>query len=276
MSKLRICIFTVLAIMVAGGLMFTGCSSSKGVSSKAKDDLGVAGDWKLTSVLRSGSELAIPKDVTITFSADIPKAGSYDYDVYGFSGVNNYSGPVSIEGSVYSGGPFGITMMAGTPELENFERLYLETLTDADLFNIAANGNGMEIAKSSGETALLFEKMKFDGSHWILSAYYDGVGVRSIDQSQAVPELVFGNKMDISGFTGTNYIAGVYDANYAARTISFKDIGTTEIAAHSKVAAIPESTYIDLLKKASHYVRSGDTLQLIGKDGTSLLVFTAK
>ena len=237
---------------------------------------GLAGDWKLTSVLRSGAELAIPQDVTITFSANIPKIGSYDYDVYGFSGVNNYSGPVTIEGSAYSGGPFAITMMAGSPELETFERLYLETLTDADQFRIAADGHGMEIAKSSGETALLFQKMMLTGTHWMLTTYYDGTVVQSLDQSKAVPELAFGTKLDISGFSGSNFVVGSYDVDYATRAISFKEIGTIKEAAPVKEAAILEQVYLNLLGKASHYVLSGNTFQLIGKDGTTLLGFTAK
>lgn len=274
MTKLRTFIFCLIALVAVGGVMLTGCASSKGTA--AGDSIGVAGDWKLTSVLRSGKELAIPEDATITFSADVPKMGSYDYDVYGFSGVNNYSGPVTIDGSAYSGGPFAITMMAGSPEMENFERLYLETLTDADVFRIAADGHGMEIAKSSGETALLFEKLVFDGTHWTLTAYYDGTGVRSLDQSKAVPELSFGTKLDISGFSGSNFVVGSYDVDYATRAISFKEIGTIKEAAPVKEAAIMEQVYLNLLNKAANYVWSGSTFQLIGKDGTTLLVFTAK
>ena len=274
MSKLRNSIICLMALVAVGGVMLTGCASSKGAV--AQDDVGLAGDWKLTSVLHSGAELAIPQDVAITFSADVPKMGSYDYDVYGFSGVNNYSGPVTIEGSAYSAGPFAITMMAGSPELETFERLYLETLSDADQFRIATDGHGMEISKSSGETALLFQKMMLAGTHWLLTAYYDGTGVGSLDQSKAVPELVFGTKLDVSGFSGSNFVVGSYEVDYAARTIAFQEIGTIKEAAPVKEAAIMEQVYLNLLGKASHYVLSGNTFQLIGKDGTTLLVFTAK
>lgn len=274
MSKLRNSIIGLMALVGVGGVMLTGCASSKGAA--AKDDIGLAGDWKLTSVLRSGAELAIPQDVTITFSADVPKMGSYDYDVYGFSGVNNYSGPVTVDGTAYSGGPFAITMMAGTPELETFERLYLETLTDADVCDIAVDGQGMGIAKSSGETALLFQKMKLDGTHWLLTAYYDGTGVQTLDQGKAVPELAFGTKLDVSGFSGSNFVVGSYEVDYATRTIAFQEIGTIKEAAPAKEAAILEQVYLNLLGKSANYVLSGNTFQLIGKDGTTLLVFTAK
>ena len=275
MIRLRSSIFCFVAVVLAGGLMLTGCASSKGVATSS-DDYGIAGDWKLTSVLRDGAELAIPYGETITFSADVPKAGSYDYDVYGFSGVNNYSGPVSIDGNFYVGGPFGVTMMAGPADLENFERLYLETLTDADVFRIAADGHGMEIAKSSGETALLFNRLKLDATHWILTAYFDVNGVRSVDQTKAVPILSFGTRMDVNGFTGTNFLLGGYDVNYATRQITFEDIGVTEPHGHGGDVAVLEQVFLNLLHKASHYVWSGNTLSLIGKDGTTLLVFTEK
>ncbi len=271
MSRLRGCVFSLMAI-AAAGMLLAGCASSQA----AQDEVGLAGDWKLTSILSSGLEQEIPQEVTITLSADLPEGGSYDYDVYGFSGVNNYSGPVTIDGPVYVGGPFAITQMAGPPALEDFERLYLETLTDADRFSIAPDRHGMAIAKTSGETALLFERLKFDGTHWLLTGYFNGTGVRSVDQSKAVPELVFGTKLDITGFSGTNYVVGVYDVNYESREISFAQVGITEGPAPTKGAAIPEKDYLDLLGKASHYVWSGDTLQLIGKDGNTLLVFVTK
>lgn len=271
MSRLRGCVFSLMAIAVAG-MLLAGCASSQA----AQDEVGLAGDWKLTSILSSGSEQAIPQDVTITLSADLPDGGSHDYDVYGFSGVNNYSGPVVIDEPVYEGGPFAITQMAGPPALEDFERLYLETLTDADRFSIAPDRHGMAIAKTSGETALLFERLKFDGTHWLLTGYFNGTGVRSVDQSKAVPELAFGTKLDISGFSGTNYVVGAYDVNYESREISFAQVGITEGPASTREAAIPEQEYLDLLGKATHYVWSGDTLQLIGKDGNTLLVFDTK
>ena len=273
MSKLRGCIFFVLVLLV-GGMLLTGCASSK--DTVAKEDVGIVGDWKLSSVLRNGAELVIPQDVTVTFSATIPEVGSYTYDVTGVAGVNNYGGPVTIEGDMYSGGPFWLTQMAGPTPLEDFERLYLETLTDADVFGIAADGHGMEIAKSSGETALLFNKFKFDGSHWKLIAYFDGPGVRSVDQSKNVPELSFGTKMDISGFSGSNFIVGDYTVDYALRAISFQDIGTTRMAAPAGEAAVLEQVYTDLLHKTANFVWSGSELRLIGKDGTTLLVFTSK
>ncbi|MBO7175184.1 MAG: META domain-containing protein [Spirochaetaceae bacterium] len=274
MSKFRSCIFCFVVVLLAGGMMLTGCASSKGTV--ATDDAGIAGDWRLLSVLRNGSELAIPQGMTVTFSATVPEIGSYSYDVAGVAGVNNYGGPVTIDGTLYSGGPFWLTQMAGPSPLEDFERLYLETLTDADMFDISADGQGMEIAKSSGETALLFSKFKFDGSHWKLVAYFDGTGVRSVDQSKNVPDLSFGNKMDISGFSGSNFIVGDYTVDYTLRAISFQDIGTTRMAAPSGEAAVLEQVYTNLLNKTANYVWSGDELQLIGKDGTTLLVFAAK
>ena len=274
MSKLRSCFFCFVVVLLVGGMMFTGCASSKGTV--ATDEAGIAGDWRLTSVLRNGTELIIPQGVTVTFSATVPEMGSYSYDVAGVAGVNNYGGPVTIEGNMYSGGPFWLTQMAGPAPLEEFERLYLETLTDADMFGISADGQGMEIAKSSGETALLFNKFKFDGSQWKLIAYFDGTGVRSVNQSKNVPELSFGNKMDISGFSGSNFIVGDYTVDYTLRAISFQDIGTTRMAAPSGEAAILEQVYTNLLHKTANYVWSGNELRLIGKDGTTLLVFAAK
>lgn len=273
MSKLRGCIFFVVVLLV-GGMLLTSCASSK--DTVAKEDVGIVGDWRLTSVLRNGAELAIPQGVTVTFSVIIPEIGSYTYDVTGVAGVNNYGGSVSVDGSVYSGGPFWLTQMAGSAPLEDFERLYLETLTEADRFGIAADGQGMEISRSSGENALLFNKFKFDGSQWKLIAYFDGTGVRSVNQSKNVPELAFGTKMDISGSSGSNFIVGDYTVDYALRAISFKDIGTTPMAVPAGEAAILEQVYTDLLHKTSNFVWSGSELRLIGKDGTTLLVFAAK
>ena len=85
-----------------------------------------------------------------------------------------------------------------------------------------------------------------------------------------------GTKMDISGFSGSNYIVGDYTVDYALRAISFQDIGTTRMAAPSGEAAVLEQVYTDLLHKTSNFVWSGSELRLIGKDGTTLLVFATK
>ena len=71
-------------------------------------------------------------------------------------------------------------------------------------------------------------------------------------------------------------MVGEYDVNYESREISFAQVGITEGPASTREAAIPEQEYLDLLGKATHYVWSGDTLQLIGKDGNTLLVFDTK
>lgn len=272
--------FSTLAIgilsLLAGVFILNGCASTKTSSPESQNatNIDFAGDWIVVSVLNNGTEATTTDNIHATLSADA--LGNGTFAVYGFAGVNNYNATATVDGTKFSAEALATTLMAGTPEAEQFERSFLEVLVTVDTVMFAANGNGMELRDETSLNALILQRLVLNDSAWTLSAYKDANAVVTIPSGITTPELTFSANNELSGFTGVNYLTGTYNADATKRTLSFPQIGTTRMAAATESAASMEQAYLDLLGAATVYQISGDTLRMLSDDGTTLLVFNRK
>jgi heat shock protein HslJ len=75
--------------------------------------------------------------------------------VSGFSGVNNFSGGYTVDGSSISIGPLATTLMAGDPELMDQEASYVAALQSAATFSVT--GSKLELRSANGALAVSCE-----------------------------------------------------------------------------------------------------------------------
>lgn len=86
-------------------------------------------EWVLHRMIQADQNLALIKDSTVTFSY------RGENKVAGKASINRYFGNFEIndDGDIsWEKTKFGMTMMAGPPELMDQERSYMETLADTD------------------------------------------------------------------------------------------------------------------------------------------------
>lgn len=260
--------------IVLGVFVMAGCSSNKSITDSNAEAMvsgSVVGDWVVLSVLNGGAENAVPSGVKVTFSVDKEKGDVYD--VYGFAGVNNYNVSVKIDGSDFVCGDIAVTLMAGDSAAEEFERSFFNILQNATMITVNDDSNGMVIGDASGKNSIILKKQGLEGSNWSLISYNLGNAIESLPEGLNEPKLSLGLNGAVSGYTGVNYITGIYKINNPKRTISFSQLGVTRMASPDEEATVLERNYLDLLDKVDVYQVSGNTLRLMNKDGVTLLTF---
>lgn len=258
MKKTNFC-FALLLAVATGAFIMTGCASSgHGKSS-------LYGDWIVTELKSGGSAVKMPSvSTTIAFEKNSPI-------VSGFSGVNNFSGSVSLGDGTISFGTIAVTMMAGAPEDERFEYAYLDVLKQAKTFSLSQDT--LTIAVDQNNYVKFYRHM-LQNTAWLLSAMSDGNAVVSVSMSDSeAPSIAFDSNDNVSGFTGVNQMMGNYIAHSEHRTIKFGDIGTTRMAPRDAEAAAMEQNFIAFLGKAASFQLSGNSLTLLDGNGTTLLLF---
>lgn len=266
--------FVSLIFLTIGVTILTGCVSNKNGEDKSvtKTDVGITGDWIIESILNQGTENPTPSQVNTTFSAD--SSGKDSYTVFGCAGVNDYNGTATLNENIISFSNIATTMKAGDPTAEEYERLYFNILNNASLIDFSANGNGLIIQDETGKNAILMKRLVLSDTKWILSAYNDGNSILTLPDSKLT--LEFNSENGISGFTGINYLTGIYEVDYANRKLSLSNIGSTKMASPSETETVMEQKFLNLLGECTKYHSTGSVLRLMNNDGTLLLEFIKK
>lgn len=251
----------LLGAMLMGAIVMTGCKST----GTAKKGPKIEGSWFLYEAVQDGKVFQISDSTasTITFGGD-----KGNVQVVGFSGANNFSGTANINGDSISFSPFATTMMAGSPEGERIEKLFLGFLADADKLELA--GDTMKISTPSGNTVSL-QRFVLANTEWKLLALNIGNAVESISLDD-VPSISFDAAGNVNGFTSVNRLMGKYKADLAKGEVTFKEIGTTKMAAATAEHGKIEQEFITLLEKTATFDFSGNTLTLRSANGDSVLV----
>ena len=260
--------------LILGVVLMAGCSSNKSITDSNAGAMvsdSVVGDWVVLSVLSDGVDNTVPAGVKVTFSVDKEKGDNYV--VYGFAGVNNYNVSVKIDGSDFVCGDIAVTLMAGDSAAENFERVFLNVLQNSNVITMSADSNGMVIGDASGKNAVILARQGLEGSNWTLVSYNLGSALETLTEGLNEPKLNIGLEGAVSGYTGINYITGIYKINNEKRAISFSQLVVTRMASPDEEASVLERNYLDLLEKVDAYQVSGNTLRLLNKDGMTLLTF---
>lgn len=252
----------LMGAMLMGAIVMTGCKSTGTAKSGSK----IEGSWFLYEVVQDGkvSQISDSTASTITFAGE-----SGNVQVVGFSGANNFSGTANINGDSISFSPFATTMMAGSPEGEQIEKLFLGFLAEADKLEVT--GNTMKIS-SPNENSVSLQRFDLANTEWKLLALNIGNAVESISIGD-VPTLSFDAAGNISGFTSINKLMGKYKADLAKGEITFSKIGTTKMAASTAEHEKIEQKFTSLLEKVATFDFSGNTLTLRSANSDSVLIF---
>lgn len=116
--------------------------------------------------------------------------------------------------------------------------------------------------------------LPLQGTNWLLSSYFDGVGaMRAVIEGSEVT-AVFGADNKLSGKAGCNTYNGDYTAS--GTSLSIGAVTATNIACGDPPGIMEqEQTYINLLSTAATYTTTSDSLEIRNSQGQLILVYEA-
>lgn len=253
--------FMTIALAASCGFFFACASAPKGAdSASAATGAEANGDWDLVSFEKDGEKISV---ATATLS--ITDNGDGSYAVSGFSGVNNYSGSLTVSGNNITFAPnLASTRMAGPQDAMEFEAAYLELLGNADTLSVTDS----ELSLSGGKTVARFAKKALEGSAWKLTGANTGNAV--VSQSGNITLAFNGGKATV--FTGINTGNFDYALDEKARALSFAD-GPLTMRAGTEEEMKAQQLFLENIFKTVSYSLTGDRLTFYNADGTTLLNF---
>ena len=237
-------------------------------------------DWNLIKIEKDGKILSaengnFPEKITANLSINKHHEDKdFNYQISGFSGVNNYSAQAFLEKGKITVENIITTMMAGDDEASALESEYLQILSKGGNFSFeTTEGNTNLIIRNKNEkTVLVFREIKLENTSWNLTFYNDGLAVVSVDEPlQEKITLGFGGGQQLFGNAAVNSFASNYEASDDGE-LSFGSIITTRMAGPAEMMEL-EAKIIDLLSKVQAYEVSGKNLTLKDENGTTLLVY---
>ena len=271
-----------IPLALCGFLLFASCASTDTREPVLAD---ISGDWILSSIKYDSSRYdgyagaqqyidslkASGESLGIVFSAD--SSGEGEFAVYGFAGVNSFSGFVSFYGERLMENPPAATLVAGPARAERFEHLFLQELYGASSAYLSDDGATLVLSGDGGSSEMVFSRFSLNGTSWRLSAYASGGTLNYLHSFVDVPSIVFGEAESFSGSTGVNRARGIFAADSASRSLSFSRIATTRAAPTDSKRAEIEAAFLQSLERTSSYRLSASSITFISAEGESLLVF---
>lgn len=124
-------------------IVFSGCENK---------DLDLSGAWEISALIKEN----IYQEIAISY-IEFEGNGSI-VKVHGDSGVNLFNGTVKIKGNRFSAENFASTKMLGSPRVEEFEQLFLETIMNADFIDV--QNDVLVIRADRIQQELQFHKIK--------------------------------------------------------------------------------------------------------------------
>lgn len=122
----------LLPLLTLGLLAATGCESTHGAAPTPVES--IVGDWTLDRIVGGDGEV-VPADAAARPTLTVGEDGRLS----GFSGVNRYTGSLSVDAlarGLFNPGPVAATKMAGPPAAMDLESQFLETLGRADAYSV--------------------------------------------------------------------------------------------------------------------------------------------
>lgn len=252
-----------ILLATAGCALIFSCASTKNV---AKETVHPTGDWELIHFEKSG----VTRQIAVsTLTVEEEKKG--EYSVTGFSGVNDFGGKFTANGTAVSpAANFISTKMMGPKAAMEFENEYLAFLTSAESWKTFAEEGTEVLEIASKDSTARFRKMTLEGTSWKINAINTGNALVSVE-SDAM--LSFTDNGEVNGNTGINVINFPYTVDNKSHSIKFSQ-GQITMMAGSPEEMETEKLFLDNLVKVKNYSLTGKTLTLYSEDGAALLSFT--
>ncbi len=237
-------------------------------------------DWDLIKIEKDGKILSaengdFPEKITANLSINKnAQDKDFNYQLSGFSGVNNYSAQAFLKKGNITVENIITTMMAGDDKASSIESEYLQILSKGGKFSFETTDGytNLIVRNKTEKTVLVFREIKLENTSWNLAFYNDGLAVISVDEPlQEKITLGFGGGGQLFGNAAVNSFASDYSTENDGE-LSFGQIITTRMAGPAEMMEL-ESKILDLLSKVTYYEVSGKTLTLKNDDGTTLLVY---
>jgi heat shock protein HslJ len=237
-----------LTLIIGVPTLLAACGSA----SDAGDPTGV--EW----TLKEGSGDTDMTRVGIT-------ARFEDGQLSGFSGVNQYSGPYTIdESGSFEAGPFAATLMAGPEPLMKAEQAYLKLLEGCDSYSVK---NGTLTLSTDGEDTLVYEESpaaELPGSAWTVTGYNNGKGAVQSVSADATLTVIFGTDGTVAGNAGVNTYTGPFESS--EDTVEIGPLASTKMAGPEALMT-QEALFLAALQNATRWSVQQGRLEMRDESG---------
>ena len=226
----------------------------------------VEGTWKLVSYEKDGIAQQIT-DSTLTVHFETEN----QIKISGNTGANNFYASIDLSNDkIETVSEIVTTKMAGTPEVMAFESEYLATLSGIDSFSVNDENDVRYLTlQNSSENSVLKYQLQ-NGEKWVVQALYNGTSLEDISNVENKPYLIFAADGSLSGSTGINIVNLSYDVDKSKNEITI-DEGVMTLKAGDEKSSKIETDFLSDLMDVTNYSQDGNTMNLLGSDGTILL-----
>lgn len=226
----------------------------------------VEGTWKLVSYEKDGIAQQIT-DSTLTVHFETEN----QIKISGNTGANNFYASIDLSNDkIETVSEIATTRMAGTPEVMAFESEYLATLSGIDSFNVDEENDVRYLTlQNSTEKSILKYQLQND-EKWVVQALYNGTSLEDISNVENKPYLIFASDGSLSGSTGINVVNLSYEIDKSKNELVI-DEGVMTLKAGDEESSEIETDFLSDLMDVTNYSQDGNTMDLLGSDGTILI-----
>ena len=197
------------------------------------------------------------------------------YHIAGFSGINRYSGTLTLSGTAIKVQLNEYAQAEGPADKMNLERLFCSTLQKGGTVSVSTNAAGSELVifNLREKTELTFKKSVLENTNWKLNRYNKEHAMLQAPESVRYASLSFTDSNRLYGNTGVNnFSAACFIKSGSA--LSIAELAVTRIASPNEEAAEFERLYMELLKQCVLFTVEGGALNLKNRTGEVLLTYT--
>ena len=197
------------------------------------------------------------------------------YHIAGFSGINRYSGTLTLSGTAIKVQLNEYAQAEGPADKMNLERLFCSTLQKGGTVSVSTNAAGSELVifNLREKTELTFKKSVLENTNWKLNRYNKEHAMLQAPESVRYASLSFTDSNRLYGNTGVNnFSAACFIKSGSA--LSIAELAVTRIASPNEEAAEFERLYMELLKQCALFTVEGGALNLKNRTGEVLLTYT--
>ncbi len=248
----------VIALTIAAvSTSLVACSGSGGTGGTLEGT-----SWSLTSYVTGGTSTNLPAGVVVdaTFA---------NGRISGFSGCNNYNGPVTISGATIDVGTLATTLKLCDPSVGNVETAYLAALASAATFT--ATTDALTMYDSNGKPLLVYAAASanpLEGA-WNVTGYNNGKEAVTSPMAGSTVTATFTPDGNVAGSTGCNDYSGPYKLDGTSLTVG--PLVSTKKACDQPLMD-QETQFLTALQTPTTVETSGATVTLRAADGATQVV----